>query len=245
MSKNRNFNYKDVDMLMASKTVAESFKSNISELSVTRTNWTAQYATDVIGRVNTAIESYLGIDVKKDLRNASATLAAIQMPAKRDISFFKTQIDEDFKKETSQRNEILKTLGFTTHLKGVQKGNQELLVQLLYTFKTNMTDQLKQEIVAKGLNVTLIDTIIGYATSFKEANVSQETLKESTKEITKEASDVLNSIYDEIIGICKIASNYYQFETLKKEQFTFSNVIERLGTSKKATTPTTPDQPKA
>ena len=142
MAKNRNYSCKDVDMLMASKTIAESFKSNISELSTTRTDWTEQYANDLITKIDDAIETHLGVDAKKDLRNATATLASIQVPAKRDVSYFKTQIDEDFKKETSKRDEILKTLGFAKHLRGVQKGNQESLIQLLYQFKMDISVML-------------------------------------------------------------------------------------------------------
>jgi len=233
MAKNRNYSCKDVDMLMASKTIAESFKTNISELSTTRTDWTEQYATGLITRIDNAIETHLGIDAKKDLRNSTATLASIQVPAKRDVSYFKTQIEEDFKKETSKRDEILKTLGFAKHLRGVQKGNQESLIQLLYQFKTNLTDTLRQEITAKGMNVALIDNIIGYADTFKQANVTQETFKGSTKEITQEVTDVFNTIYDEIIGICKKASNYYQYESLKKEQFTFAKALSNLGAAAK------------
>src|SRR3989304_6809525 len=229
MAKNRNYSCKDVDMLMASKTIAESFKTNISELSTTRTDWTEQYATGLITRIDNSIETHLGIDAKKDLRNATTTLASIQVPAKRDVSYFKTQIDEDFKKETTKRDEILKNLGFAKHLRGVQKGNQESLIQLLYQFKTNMSETLRQEIIAKGLNATLIDNIIGYADTFKQANVTQETFKGSTKEITQEVTDVFNAIYDEIIGICKKASNYYQYEPLKKEQFTFAKALSNLG----------------
>jgi len=233
MAKNRTYSCKDVDMLMASKTIAESFKTNISELSTTRTDWTEQYATGLITRIDNSIETHLGIDAKKDLRNATTTLASIQVPAKRDVSYFKTQIDEDFKKETTKRDEILKNLGFAKHLRGVQKGNQESLIQLLYQFKTNMSETLRQEIIAKGLNATLIDNIIGYADTFKQANVTQETFKGSTKEITQEVTDVFNAIYDEIIGICKKASNYYQYEPLKKEQFTFAKALSNLGAAAK------------
>ncbi len=233
MSKNRNYNYKDVDMLMASKTIAESFKTNLTELSNARSDWNETYANELISRIDHVIENNLGIDSKKDLRNASSVLASVQVPAKRDVSFFKTQIDDDFKKESSKRDEILKTLGFAKNLRGVQNGNQEALIQLLYAFKTNMTEALRQEITAKGINGALIDRIIGYADTFKQANVTQESFKESTKEITKEVSDAFNAIYDDIIGICKKASSYYQYEPLKKEQFTFAKVIGNLGAAKK------------
>ena len=91
MSKNRKYNCKDVEMLMAAKTIAESFRANISELATARTDWTEQFATNLIARIDQAIESHLGVDAKKDLRQATATLATIQLPARRDVSFLKTQ----------------------------------------------------------------------------------------------------------------------------------------------------------
>lgn len=230
----RNYSYKDVDMLLTSKTIAGNFKSNITELSAVRNDWTEQYATDLVSRIDQTIETHLGIDAKKGLRDATSGLSSIQVSAKRDLSFFKTQIDEDFKAEPATRDEILNTLGFSKHLRGVQKGNQESLVQLLYAFKNNMTDQLRNQITAKGLSETLIGNIMDYAVVFMEANSSQESLKLSTKEITKEVVDVFNGIYNEIIGICKKVSNYYQGDGVKKEQFIFSKVISNLGSARTA-----------
>jgi gas vesicle protein len=238
MAQNRNYSYKDVDMLLTSKTIAGNFKSNIAESSAVRNDWTEEYATNLVSRIGQTIETHLGIDAKKDLRDATSGLSAIQVSAKRDLSFFKTQIDDDFKAQPATRDEILNTLGFSKHLRGVQKGNQESLVQLLYVFKKNMTDSIRNQITAKGLSDTLIGNIIGYAMAFMEASSSQESLKLTTKEITKEVVDVFNGIYDEIIGICKKVSSYYQYDAVKKEQFTFSKVIGNLGSARPAATQT-------
>lgn len=243
MAKNRNYSCKDVDMLTASRIVAENFKANIGELSSVRNDWTEQYATDLVVRINQTIETNLGIDAKKDLRDATSGVSSIQTMAKRDLSFFKTQIDDDFKTQPVLRDEILNTLGFSKLLRNVQKGNQEALVQLLYAFKKNMTDSLRAQITDKGLSANLIDKIVEYAGTFNEANAGQEGLKQSTKEISKEVAAVFNSIYDEIIGICKKVSNYYQFDAVKKEQFTFSKIISNLGSARKAPIETTPVAP--
>jgi hypothetical protein len=233
MANTRNYNNKDVDMLMAAKTIAEAFKANINDLSAIRTDWTAQYADELIVRIDNGIEKSLGVDSKKVLRNATAALASVLMPAYRDLSFFKLQIDDDFKKDPLKRDELLKALGFTRFLKDVQKKSQESIIQLLYMFKTNMTEGLKLEITSKGMNPALIDKIIDYAATIKQANVAQETNKGATKEITKEVRDAFNTIYDEIIGICKKASKYYQYEPLKKELFTFRRIIGNLGMAHK------------
>ena len=231
MSKTRNYSCKDVDMLMASQTVAYSFKANIGELSVVRTDWTASYADDLVVRIDTTLQKYLGIDAKQDLRSATVALTAVQGSAQKDLSFLKAQLDDDFKKDPARRDELFKVLGFAKHLRDVQKNNQEALTQLLFTFKTNLTPELSREIVAKGTNPALLDRIIGYADTFNQANLSQESNKSASKEVTREAADALNAIYDEISGLCKKASVYYRDQPLKKEQFTFSKVISNLGAS--------------
>ena len=229
----RNYGYKNVDMLMTAKTVVESFKANLTELTTVRTDWTAAYATELSARIDAAIDGYLGTDSKRQLREATTQLTAIQQPAQRDLSFFKTQVEDDFKKEKSTSNEILNTLGFTKNLRGVQRGKQDSLAQLLYTFKLNMTPALRTTITSRGLNPILIDTIIGYANIFAEANVNQESLKGFSMEVTQEMQNVFNGIYDEIIGICKKASVYYQYDHIKKDMFTFSKVLKRMGAARK------------
>ncbi len=226
----RNYNFPDVDMLLASKTITQSLIANITALSMARTTWTPEYAAELSTRIDNSIDNYLGLDKKKELRNATARLNAIQGPAMRDLSFLKVQIEVDFNGES---NEILKQLGFVKNLRHVQKGNQESLIQLLYTFKSNLTSELRTSIIEKGTNPILLDRVITYADDLKDANVSQETMKETSKALSEEAITVLNGIYTEIMGICKIAANYYHYEPLKKEQFTISKVVSNMGNATK------------
>jgi hypothetical protein len=230
MATTRKYNYKDVEMLLASKTITTSLTDNLADLSMARTTWTSDYATDLATKIDDAIENFLGLDKKKELRDATARLAALQNPAMRDLSFIKTQIDVDFGKEAK---EILKKLGFDKNLRAVQKGDQEALIQLLYAFKKGLTDEIRTQIIEKGTNPVLIDRIITYAVQLKDANISQETLKETTKVVSEEAVNAFNEIYDELIGICKIASSFYQYEPLKKEQFTFSKVVSNMNATRK------------
>ena len=230
----RNYNCKDVDMLLACKTISESLKANIAELSLARTTWNIDYVGGLSTKIDNAMDQYLGMDKKKELREATARLSAIQAPALRDLSFLKTQLEVDF---GSKATELLKQLGFTKNIAKVKQGNQEALIELLHTFKSNMNEGVKANITEKGTNPVLIDRIIGYANQMVEANVSQETMKETTKALSAEAVNALNDIYTETIGICKIAANFFQYEPIKKEQFTFSKVVSQMGVSKKASQP--------
>lgn len=225
----RKYNYKDVDMLLASKTITQTLNENLTDLSIVRSTWTGQYVTDLSEKIDNAIDNYLGLDKKKELRDATSRLSTIQSPAMRDLSFIKTQISVDF---GIKSEEILKNLGFDKNIRKVQKGDQEALIELLYAFKKGMTTEIQQQIIDKGTNPMLIERIIHYAVQLKEANISQETLKETTKIISAEAVNAFNDIYTDIVGICKIASNFYQYEPLKKEQFTFSKAVANMNSAK-------------
>jgi hypothetical protein len=57
-----------------------------------------------------------------------------------------------------------------------------------------LTETLRQEVTAKGINSALIENIIGYCRYFQTGNVTRESLKGPTKEITQEVADVFNAI---------------------------------------------------
>ncbi len=225
----RKYHFRDVDMLMASKAVTLSLKNNQDELIIARTNWTPEYINELETKIDDAISNYLGLDKKKELRDATKSVGALISPAKRDLAFLKTQIEADFGEDAKT---VLKVLGYEKYLAKVQKGDQESVIEMLYTFKKGMTEDLKSTMVLHGTNVILIERILDYTDRLKDANVTQEILKETTKEISQEALMTFNSIYNEIVGICKIAASYYQYDKLKKEQFTFSKVISNMKSSK-------------
>ena len=54
MTQIRIYKHKDVEMLLAAKTIAESFKSNLLELSTLRTNWTPEYADGARNNLSSA-----------------------------------------------------------------------------------------------------------------------------------------------------------------------------------------------
>ena len=212
---------------MAAKTILQSMLENLGELSKVRTNWTEPYVTELILRVDTAIENFLGLDKQQSLREATDLLNNIMTPALRDLGFVKTQIEVDFSKEAG---EMLKTLGLNINIHSI---NQEGLIQLLYSFKKGMTPNLMTAMTQKGTNPVLIDGIIAYANQLQQANLSQESLKSMTQEVSKEAVDTFNGIYSEVIGIGKIASKFYQNDRLKKDQFTFTKVVKKMGIAPK------------
>jgi hypothetical protein len=194
--------------------------------------WANTFFEDIKAQIESVIETYLGKDAAKQMRDATQIVLGIQKQALIDLAEFKVQVEEDFKENSIQKTEILKNLGFNDYHKIAQKGDQEGLVNLLFQFKTNMTAILKAEIVTKGTAETTINNIVGYAEVLKNANIDQETFKGTRKEITDEAITAFNEIYDKVISIAKISSNFYKTDKTKQQQFSYSKVSANLNNQK-------------
>lgn len=224
----RKYKTKDVEMLTASATIIENAIANKVFLQSKRSTWTDPFLDDLKTQIQTTTENYLGKDAAQQMRQATQTVLSIQSQALNDLAEFKVQINQDFKNTPIQRTEILNQLGFTTYHKSAQKGDQEGLVNLLFQFKTNLTPTLNTEIVTKGTAQATLDNIVSYANTLKAANISQETFKGTRKEITDEAINAFNLIYEQVISIAKIASNFYKTEKTKQQLFSFSKVTANL-----------------
>ena len=233
----RNYRGKDVDMLIASSTLLENAIANKTFLQTKRSNWTDDFFTGIQTQIDKAIEDYLGIDSAKELRGATQILKSIQKQSLIDLAEVKTQIIEDFKKDTTRKTEILTQLGFNAHHATAQNGDQEALVQLLYKFKTNLTTTLKEEIIAKGTASNILEQITTYADTLKNADINQETFKGTRKEITTEALNFFNEIYDDVISIAKIAAKFYKAEPVKRDLFSFAKINKTLSAQKLSAAP--------
>jgi hypothetical protein len=238
----RNYHTKDVDMLVTASTIIETSIANKAFLVSKRATWADPFLPNLKVKINTAIQTHLGVDSAKDLRVATQALTTIQKSAIKDLAECKVQIAEDFKSDKIRRDEILNQLGFASYHRDAQKGDQEALINLLYQFKTNLSASLKTEITSKGTASVMLAGIVAYADVLKNADVSQETYKGTRKIITAAANKEFNEIYDQVISICKISTKFYKDRPEMKDQFSFNKISKALNAKSSIASP--PPSPK-
>lgn len=228
----RHYNCKDVEMFISIDTIIDSAIANQDFLVTKRSTWTNPYFANLKVAINKAIQDHLGQDNAKSLRTATLEVLAIQNPALIDLAEVKVQIDTDFNDNPILKKEILNTLGFTPFYAKTKTKDQEALISLLYQFKTNLTPELKQQIVIKGTAGEQLDKITSYADELKNKNVIQEGKKGTKKEITEEAIIAFNAIYDQVIAVAKISATFFKDRPTIKEQFSFNKVKNNLNNTK-------------
>ena len=120
--------------------------------------------------------------------------------------------------------EILNVLGLKQFPKAGVSRTQNGLIKLLFAFKTNLTDPLRQELVSKGIIEELIDKIVENSNKLNETNNIQEVLKGTTIEKTNSRKALYNSIYREVSSICIVASAYFKTSKVKQDMFNFNKI---------------------
>lgn len=236
----RIYKTKDVDMLIAASTIIETAIANKGFLQTKRSTWADPFFENLQTEINTTIQSFLGIDSAKDLRQATQVVLSIQKQAIKDLAEVKVQLVEDFKSNPTRKTEILTQLGFTSYFKQAQKGDQEALINLLYQFKTNLSPTLATEIETQGIAMASLTNITNYADTLKTADITQESNKGVRRVITAEAITQFNLIYNKVISVSKISTKFFKDSPAQKEQFSFNKVSKTINASRKSATTTSP-----
>jgi len=227
----RHYPGKDVDAILALATITESAISNKTFLQQKRSTWADPFFENLRADIDHTLHNHLGIDSAKALRQATQVVVAMHGEAATLLAELKVQIAEDFKKDKARRDELLKELGFTDHLKGTQKRDQEALISLLYQFSNNMTSAMQAEITGKGTHPATINAIIGYTQRLKNNNVTQESLKGTKKEISAASINAFNDLYDRVMSVAKIAAKFFKDDPAKAGQFSFAKVKAALNST--------------
>ena len=231
---------KDAEMLIAISVIVESAIANKPFLITKRPLWADPFLPNLKTKIDTAVQTHLGVDSAKSLRQSTQVVLSIQKTALSDLADFKVGVQVDYANDKPKLDEILNTLGFKNFHTAAKNGDQEALISLLYQFKTNMTTTLQTDVIAKGTNPTLITAIQAYAGTLKTANITQENFKGTRKTITSTAIKEFNSCYTAVIGICKISVKYFKDKPDIKEQFSYAKVLKTLNTQPNSSNPPIP-----
>lgn len=234
---------KDVDVLTSCATIIEQAINHKPALVAKRANWADPFFPNIKTRIQNAFTNFLGIDNALQMRDATQVVLGIQKNALKDLAEFKIQLMEDFKNKKTRRDEILTRLDFTAHHKEAQNKDQEALIQLLLTFKLNMTAALQTEITTAGTAASLITAIIGYADVLKNSDITQETMKGSRKVITEAGVKEFNEIYNIVISIAKISAKFFKDDAALKDKFSFAKTMKNLNRPPKGGDDTPPINP--
>jgi hypothetical protein len=226
-----------IQMLMATDLIIDNAIAMAPALTAARPKWTMSYLTDLKGNISSILEDNFGIKGTTSLKEVTATLTTKEIAAKAMLQQAKTQIEVDFGKDKSKCSSYLITLGLNK-VKVIKNASQDATIEMLITFRNNLTPNIEADLTAAGMSPNTLANIKMLATELYQANALQEQKKIGSKETTATLNAQLNDIYDEVIGIAKIAASLLT-EKADIEKFSYSRALKQMGYNEQEKKPTT------
>ncbi len=213
--------------ILTCRKIAQSFSENIYELSSIRRNWSPDYASNLKERIDRIINKYFTQDLILEHLEQHSQFYDLMISALRDISVFRAELKVDFSHDKKFLKQMFEDLGYDDFFSEAKNGDHYSLYEMMSTFKLNMIPELQQVILARGIDKSLINRLLSYPEKLDELKnclgVTQE--KEQHDADFKQEID---AIYGEIKIICRIASAYYEFDPLLRNEFSFYKVMINL-----------------
>jgi len=221
----RSYSAKDIVMITVLAIILENAKNNLAELTAENENWSASLI-DSLNQVVLNAKKIIGIDTKKDQKEATDKLKVLMPKAVKALATFIRNIEKAIPDEI-RRNQILDSLGISKNWTKAKKENQLSMVVLLLTFKQNLTADLKTEITkSKDIKAIKLDTVTAFADELEANNIDQEFFKVSSKNLTEQDILVLNDAYKKVVtDFSSYVFGFYSDENSpKKSLFSFNGI---------------------
>ncbi len=213
--------------ILTCRKIAQSFGENIYELSSIRRNWSPEYARNLKERIDKIMNQYFTHESLIDHLEKHGQFYELMIAALKDISVFRAELKVDFNHDKEFLKEALDDLGYTDYFSDARNGDHFSLYKMMATFRRNMTPELQQVILARGIDKNLLIRLMGYKEKLAELKNCFD-ISHGKDELSTELKREINIIYTEIKDICRITHAYYEFDPVQRDKFCFYKVMINL-----------------
>ncbi|MBL7966228.1 MAG: hypothetical protein JNK09_04460 [Prolixibacteraceae bacterium] len=213
--------------ILTCRKIAQSFSENIYELSSIRHNWSPDYAANLKERIDRIMNQYFTHESLIDHLEKHGQFYELMIAALKDISVFRAELKVDFGHDKEFLKNTLDDLGYVDYFSDAKNGDHFSLYKMMATFKRNMTPELQQVILARGIDKGLLNRLIGYKEKLAELKNCFD-ISHGKDQLGAELKREINTIYSEIKDICRIVHAYYEFDPVQRDKFYFYKVMINL-----------------
>ncbi len=210
--------------ILSCRKIAQSFSENIYELSSIRHNWSPEYAANLKERIDTIMHQYFTEESLTEHLEKHGQLYELMVAALKDVTVFRAELKVDFSYDKPFLKETFEKLGYVDYYSDAKNGDHFSLYKMMSTFKRNMDSELRQVILARGIDKHLLSRLLTYREKLAELRNCFDILH-GKDELSAELKREINAIYSEVKDICRIANAYYEFDPGQRDRFCFYKVM--------------------
>jgi len=230
-----NYPSSTLGLLLGTHSILDNIGLYIDRFTASNSTLTEKWRTDFLTRLGT-IEKTLGVDSFLDKKQSEQTI--VQTGEQLIVKAIRLKDDMEFPytNNISRYNLLTSSLGLD-NIKSTKSRSK--LYSTSMSYEENIGG-FRTELTGLGVNATLIDDVLALATKFKDDYKALESNHNRAISTTDEQQTELNSIYTDIMAVCKLGQSIFSKEPNISKLFTFSQVKKKYVTPRKSKKVTPP-----
>lgn len=213
--------------ILTCRKIAQSFSENIYELSSIRRNWSPDYAGNLKERIDKIMNQYFTHESLLEHLEKHSQFYDLMVAALKDITVFRAELKVDFSHDKEFLKKTFEDLGYVDYYSDAKNGDHFSLYKMMSTFRRNMTPELQQIILARGIDKNLISRLLLYREKLAELKNCFD-ISRGQDQLSADLKREINAIYSEVKDICRIANAYFEFDPVQRDRFNFYKVMINL-----------------
>ena len=213
--------------VFACHAIASAFSENIYELAHLRKEWNVAYAENL---KKEAVEIYNhlaasdGFLIRLEKLKIWRELMISSLTA---IGIVRASVKNDFRDNKAFQKEFYQKLGYNDYFSDAKNGDHYSVFLFVRVFAENLTPELREKIEAYGLDPHVLERILFNSKQLETFKECFDLMNNKNVLVDEDLARI-EKLYRVVRDISRIATAYFYFEPLKREQFNFFKVLRNL-----------------
>jgi hypothetical protein len=213
--------------VFACQSIVNSFAENIYELAHLRKDWNVGYAESLKREAQDLVEK---ISAKGNIKTTLEKLKIwreLMISSLTDIGIVRASVKNDYKNDKAFQKDFYQKLGYNDFFSDAKNGDHYSMFQFVKVFAENLTPEIKEKILAFGLDPHILERILESARELDDFSECFSFMKDTTI-LSDEEKLKIDRLYSEVRDISRIATAYYYFDPRQRESFNFFKALRNL-----------------
>lgn len=213
--------------IFACWSIVNSFGENIYELAHIRKGWNAAYAQSLREKAQLVIDRFSATGNIKNTLEKLRIWRELMISSLTDIGIVRASVKNDFKNDREFQKEFYQNLGYNDFFSDAKNGDHSSMYRFVKVFADNLTPELREKILAKGLDPHIVDRIVENALELEKFSECFHLMNGKSEISSADQADI-EQLYSEVRDISRIATAYYYFDPIKREAFNFFKALRNM-----------------
>ncbi len=213
--------------IFACQSIINAFAENIYELAHIRKEWNVGYAESLKIEARGIVEKLFASGNIQNMLEKLRMWRELMISSLTDIGIIRASVKNDFKNDKEFQKEFYQALGYNDYFSDAKNGDHYRMFEFVRTFARNLTPELREKILAGGLDPKIVDRLPENARELDNFSECFALMKDKSI-LSPEEQESIEKLYSEVRDISRIATAYFYFDPLKREAFNFFKVLRNI-----------------